>query len=242
MPLLLRIKLCCTKLKHGMSSLSRNNKKETKVYVWNCCFYIMYMIFFFSFLFLFRLYFGMHTGMNSNPTHWLIAKNIASESGLWPTDQMAYSTLACYKKQHCMQEDVSEEMGTRWSQAEVSDHKPWPSEESSKTSGRDEQIEAKPCESTILANGGKKVEAQVITLPHNYEAILTDADSPIDKSSTGRLYDQLRAGVLLSQKTKASLNSSQHTQKKKQKHRQTTLFVRRFTQKRKTIFVRNKNF
>ncbi|XP_057510722.1 protein PHLOEM PROTEIN 2-LIKE A1-like [Actinidia eriantha] len=41
-----------------------------------------------------------------------------------------------------------------------------------------------------------------IKLPHNYEAIIKDADSPIDNSSTDKLYDQLQAGVFLNQKRK----------------------------------------
>ncbi|TKY45306.1 PHLOEM PROTEIN 2 A1 [Spatholobus suberectus] len=40
-------------------------------------------------------------------------------------------------------------------------------------------------------------------IPHNYELILKDADSPVDKSSSwGKLLDQLYAGVFLDHKTK----------------------------------------
>lgn len=43
-----------------------------------------------------------------------------------------------------------------------------------------------------------------LSLPHNYEYILKDADSTIDKSSREKLCDQLYAGVFLDHKTKAS--------------------------------------
>lgn len=39
-------------------------------------------------------------------------------------------------------------------------------------------------------------------LPHNCEAILRDADSPVDRSSVDKLYDQLSTGVFLNQKRK----------------------------------------
>ncbi|KAL2494071.1 Protein PHLOEM PROTEIN 2-LIKE A1 [Forsythia ovata] len=41
-----------------------------------------------------------------------------------------------------------------------------------------------------------------VSLPHNCDNILKDADSPTDKSSTNKLYDQLCAGVFLNQKRK----------------------------------------
>ncbi|CAK9187151.1 unnamed protein product [Ilex paraguariensis] len=41
-----------------------------------------------------------------------------------------------------------------------------------------------------------------VKLPHRYEAILKDADSPIDSSSTEKLYEQLYAGVFLNKKRK----------------------------------------
>ncbi|XP_019423652.1 PREDICTED: lectin-like [Lupinus angustifolius] len=40
------------------------------------------------------------------------------------------------------------------------------------------------------------------SFPHNYEEILKDADSPVDKSSRDKLCDQLYAGVFLDRKTK----------------------------------------
>jgi len=42
------------------------------------------------------------------------------------------------------------------------------------------------------------------SLPHNYEQILKDADSPVDKSSREKMCDQLYAGVFLHHKTKAN--------------------------------------
>ncbi|XP_061354732.1 protein PHLOEM PROTEIN 2-LIKE A1-like [Gastrolobium bilobum] len=41
-----------------------------------------------------------------------------------------------------------------------------------------------------------------LNFPHNYEHILKDADSPVDKSSREKLCDQLYAGVFLDNKTK----------------------------------------
>lgn len=52
-------------------------------------------------------------------------------------------------------------------------------------------------------------EAQVsqtkLQLPKNYEAILEDADSQIDNSSSDRLYEQLYSGIFLNQKKKVTL-------------------------------------
>ncbi|KAG2688087.1 hypothetical protein I3760_09G077500 [Carya illinoinensis] len=46
-----------------------------------------------------------------------------------------------------------------------------------------------------------KVVAQVkVKPPHNYEVLLRDADSPVDRSSMDKLYDQLCSGVLLNHK------------------------------------------
>uniref|UniRef100_A0A6N2MJS1 Uncharacterized protein n=1 Tax=Salix viminalis TaxID=40686 RepID=A0A6N2MJS1_SALVM len=41
-----------------------------------------------------------------------------------------------------------------------------------------------------------------VKLPHNCESILRDADSPVDRSSVDKLYDQLSTGVFLNQKRK----------------------------------------
>ena len=46
-----------------------------------------------------------------------------------------------------------------------------------------------------------------VKLPHNCEAILRDADSPVDRSSVDKLYDQLSTGVFLNQKRKVKLIS-----------------------------------
>lgn len=49
-----------------------------------------------------------------------------------------------------------------------------------------------------------RAEEEKVALPHNYEAILKDADSPIDKSSPEKIYEQLYGGVFLNQKKKVS--------------------------------------
>lgn len=43
-----------------------------------------------------------------------------------------------------------------------------------------------------------------LSFPHNYENILKDSDSPVNKSSREKMFDQLHAGVFLHRKTKAS--------------------------------------
>ncbi|XP_060192644.1 lectin-like [Lycium barbarum] len=49
----------------------------------------------------------------------------------------------------------------------------------------------------------KTTEAtKVLRFPHNYEEILKEADSSVDRSSIDKLYDQLHAGVFLNQKRK----------------------------------------
>ncbi|KAH7837926.1 hypothetical protein Vadar_019626 [Vaccinium darrowii] len=52
--------------------------------------------------------------------------------------------------------------------------------------------------------GSRVTEAKTaeVKLPHNYEAIIKDADSPVDNSSTEKLYNQLRGGIILNQKKK----------------------------------------
>ncbi|KAJ4702538.1 protein PHLOEM PROTEIN 2-LIKE A1-like [Melia azedarach] len=45
-------------------------------------------------------------------------------------------------------------------------------------------------------------KAEEVKLPHKFEAIVADADSHIDKSSNGKLYEQLYSGVFLNQKRK----------------------------------------
>lgn len=47
---------------------------------------------------------------------------------------------------------------------------------------------------------------EIVKLPHNYEAILKDADSPVDMSSMDKFIFQLYAGVFLNQKRKVTLN------------------------------------
>ncbi|KAK4710667.1 hypothetical protein R3W88_005180 [Solanum pinnatisectum] len=49
----------------------------------------------------------------------------------------------------------------------------------------------------------KTMEAtRVLRFPHNYEEILKEADSSVDRSSVDKLYDQLYTGVYLNQKRK----------------------------------------
>ncbi|BFG28393.1 hypothetical protein CerSpe_146670 [Prunus speciosa] len=50
-----------------------------------------------------------------------------------------------------------------------------------------------------------------LQLPENYEAIVRDADSLINKSSVENLLEQLHAGITLNQKRKASPASEIHT-------------------------------
>lgn len=44
-----------------------------------------------------------------------------------------------------------------------------------------------------------------VKLGHGFEAILKDADLPVDRSSLDKLYDQLYAGIFLNKRTKASV-------------------------------------
>ncbi|KAK6797074.1 hypothetical protein RDI58_004775 [Solanum bulbocastanum] len=44
--------------------------------------------------------------------------------------------------------------------------------------------------------------ARVLRFPHNYEEILKEADSSVDRSSLDKLYDQLYTGIYLNQKRK----------------------------------------
>lgn len=82
----------------------------------------------------------------------------------------------------------SEEMGGG------SSHEPQLNEESSQT------------ETQISVTGAKvvgKTVAQVqLKPPHNCEDLLRDADSPVDRSSMNKLYDQLRSGLFLNQNKK----------------------------------------
>lgn len=60
-----------------------------------------------------------------------------------------------------------------------------------------------------VESGAVKIAPEVKLPPHNYEEILKDADASVDRSSIEKLYDQLYAGVFLSQNKKAS-NSVSH--------------------------------
>jgi hypothetical protein len=56
---------------------------------------------------------------------------------------------------------------------------------------------------TVTQSAAKPLIKQQ-SFPHNYDHILKDADSTVDKSSREKLCDQLYAGVFLHHKTKAS--------------------------------------
>lgn len=56
------------------------------------------------------------------------------------------------------------------------------------------------CKSEILQSSDKdprvtEAITEAVKLPHNYEAIIKDADSPVDNSSTEKLYNHPRGGV-----------------------------------------------
>ncbi|KAA8544784.1 hypothetical protein F0562_019512 [Nyssa sinensis] len=55
---------------------------------------------------------------------------------------------------------------------------------------------------TNITETQTQTTTQQILLPHNYDDIVKDADSPIDNSSVDKLYDQLYAGVFLNRKRK----------------------------------------
>lgn len=78
-----------------------------------------------------------------------------------------------------------------------------PNEKPSQNESQNFAIAAKPADNTKETKVCEAKEAEV-KLPHMYEAIVKDADSPIDKSSVDKLYDQLYYGVFLNQKSKAS--------------------------------------
>ncbi|XP_041023408.1 protein PHLOEM PROTEIN 2-LIKE A1-like [Juglans microcarpa x Juglans regia] len=86
-----------------------------------------------------------------------------------------------------MNEKDSEEMGVGSSELQ-------PNEEPSQTETQNSDTRAKEVNETA---------AQVkVKPPHNYEVLLRDADSPVDRSSRDKLYDQLCSGLLLNQKRK----------------------------------------
>ncbi|XP_059625228.1 protein PHLOEM PROTEIN 2-LIKE A1-like [Cornus florida] len=80
-------------------------------------------------------------------------------------------------------------MGAGWSQDEA----PQSSQEPRNTISQSQDIHYKATETTPELN---------LPLPHAYEDIVKDADSPVDKSSTEKLYRQLHGGVFLNQKRK----------------------------------------
>ena len=105
-----------------------------------------------------------------------------------------------------MQECDHEEMGIAPSREEASN-----SEQIKQDKFREVEVEGKSTETqpshSATANKAKAAEktgAAPLALAHNYEAILKDAGPPADNSSKERLHEQLCAGVLLNQNTKAS--------------------------------------
>lgn len=66
-----------------------------------------------------------------------------------------------------------------------------------KAKAEEKGLDAKLCETKAKATGE-------IKFPYNYDHILRDADSPIDRTSMQKLYDQLCSGIFLNQKRKAS--------------------------------------
>ncbi|KAA8544785.1 hypothetical protein F0562_019511 [Nyssa sinensis] len=65
------------------------------------------------------------------------------------------------------------------------------------------QTSEEPRKTNIIETQTQTTTQQIL-LPHKYEDIVKDADSPIDNSSIDKLYDQLYAGVFLNRKRKAS--------------------------------------
>ncbi|KAL6992049.1 hypothetical protein U1Q18_010160 [Sarracenia purpurea var. burkii] len=70
------------------------------------------------------------------------------------------------------------------------------------------QVREEPTGKTIpqISNTDSRSRGTIaqVRMPHNYEAIIKDADSTVDNnfSSIDKLYDQLQAGVFLNQKRK----------------------------------------
>lgn len=91
-------------------------------------------------------------------------------------------------------------MGSDWSREETSQQ----NEELSKTPCIIEKVVEKTTSASseiIPRRNGRRIG---LKLPHNCEAIVKDADTPLDKLSMDELYDQLYAGVFLNQTRKAS--------------------------------------
>lgn len=89
-------------------------------------------------------------------------------------------------------------MGSDWSREETSQQ----NEELSKTPCIIEKVVEKTTSASseiIPRRNGRRIG---LKLPHNCEAIVKDADTPLDKLSMDELYDQLYAGVFLNQTRK----------------------------------------
>ncbi|KDP23149.1 hypothetical protein JCGZ_00141 [Jatropha curcas] len=83
-------------------------------------------------------------------------------------------------------------MGTGWSRDESQT-----SEEANQKQPTESRTEEKAPQQQV-----KPQPEPELKLPYNYESILREADSVIDKSSADKLYDQLCNGVFLNQKKK----------------------------------------
>lgn len=71
----------------------------------------------------------------------------------------------------------------------------------SQDEARQHREEPKNTVGTVLSSP-TVIATKEVKLPHNYEAIIKDADLPIDVSSKEKLLEQLQSGVFLNQKTK----------------------------------------
>lgn len=80
-----------------------------------------------------------------------------------------------------------------------------PSQDKNDASHSNKETTNPPITYNTDGNATRSATTQV-PLPHNWEGILKDADSPIEKSSTNmqQLRDQLYAGIFLNQNRKAS--------------------------------------
>ncbi|KAK8503342.1 hypothetical protein V6N13_016647 [Hibiscus sabdariffa] len=63
-------------------------------------------------------------------------------------------------------------------------------------------ITEKTVDSKLVVDSKPSKKTEKIQLPYNYEAILNDADSPVDMSAMDKLLSQLHSGVFLNQKRK----------------------------------------
>ena len=103
-----------------------------------------------------------------------------------------------------MQECDHEEMGIAPSQEEASNSEQIKQDKFREVEVKEKSTETQPSATANKAKAVENIRAAPLALAHNYEAILKDAGPPVDNSSKERLHEQLCAGVLLNQNTKAS--------------------------------------